>query len=139
MQLPADLALVVILGSCLLPVAQTAPTASACFEQGVTASGAPAQSIVDALKNQDRQAIDRLGPAAFDPLIAALKHQDAVVRKGAADGLGRLRDPRAVAALLFALKDADSSVRFSVVGAHSRRASGLSRPAVTFPPDCCME
>jgi hypothetical protein len=52
-----------------------------------------------------------LGPPAFDPLVGALKDQQPRMRVFAANTLGQLGDPRAVAALAAALKDPDERVR----------------------------
>jgi HEAT repeat protein len=75
--------------------------------------GAPAlnQSVLDALKKFDIQAVERLGPAAFDPLMAVLENQHPDVRPDAVLFLGRLRDLRAFEPLVALLKDPDSLVR----------------------------
>jgi HEAT repeat protein len=46
-----------------------------------------------------------------EPLIGALKDQDATVRGNAAEALGRIKDPRAVEALAAALTDKSKNVR----------------------------
>lgn len=52
-----------------------------------------------------------------EPLISALRHDDAKIRLEAARALGKLRDPRAIEPLIGVLQgDADSSVRAAVAG-----------------------
>jgi HEAT repeat protein len=53
----------------------------------------------------------KLGAAAVEPLIAALKDREKVVRYNAAVMLREIGDARAVAPLIAALKDSDTSVR----------------------------
>ncbi|MGQ9476792.1 MAG: HEAT repeat domain-containing protein [Actinomycetota bacterium] len=57
------------------------------------------------------KALLKIGEAALEPLMAALKHHHISVRKAAAELLGRLGDRRAVSALRSALKDRDWEVR----------------------------
>lgn len=57
------------------------------------------------------KALLKIGEAALEPLMAALKHHHIPVRKAAAELLGRLGDRRAVSALQSALKDRDWEVR----------------------------
>jgi HEAT repeat protein len=68
-------------------------------------------------------AIEKMGTAAVDPLIEALRDKEGTVRKFAANLLGRLGDPRAIEPLGMALYDlhhevgkvsADSLARFGV-------------------------
>lgn len=57
-----------------------------------------------------------LGPAAVAPLAAALQREPAAVRLGVAETLTRLRDPRAVAALVLAASnDPDVEVRYEAL------------------------
>jgi HEAT repeat protein len=46
-----------------------------------------------------------------EPLIAALKDQDATVRGNAVEGLANIKDPRAIEALSAALTDKSKTVR----------------------------
>ena len=57
------------------------------------------------------EALVSLGPLAFEPLVQSLGDGNARLRVFAANGLGRLGDPRAVAPLTAALKDPDERVR----------------------------
>jgi hypothetical protein len=50
-------------------------------------------------------ALAQIGPAAFEPLMAAMKSESCWARGYAARGLGRLKDPRALVPLIAALKD----------------------------------
>jgi HEAT repeat protein len=68
-------------------------------------------------------AIEKMGAAAVDPLIAALQDKEGTVRKFAASLLGRLGDPRAIEPLGMALYDlhhevgkvsAESLARFGI-------------------------
>ena len=52
-----------------------------------------------------------MGELAIDPLIALLKHEDAIVRAYSAGALGGTKSERAVAPLIGLLKDRDSYVR----------------------------
>ena len=52
-----------------------------------------------------------------EKFIQELSHRDPVVRRNAADALGRLGDIHAVEALITALKDPDPSVRRGAAGA----------------------
>jgi hypothetical protein len=63
------------------------------------------------------------GPSVIEPLIASLHDQDAGVRRGAAEVLGRIGDPRAVAPLGELANDPDSAVRKAVA-----RAQAAIRP-----------
>jgi hypothetical protein len=51
------------------------------------------------------------GPSVIEPLIASLHDENAGVRRGAAEVLGRIGDPRAVALLGELANDPDSAVR----------------------------
>lgn len=64
----------------------------------------------------------------FDGLIAAVGSADWVVRMHAAKALGRIRDPRAVAALLPLLQDKVKAVREDVVAALARIGSEAVGP-----------
>jgi HEAT repeat protein len=58
------------------------------------------------------EALGKLGDArAVDPLIRALKSEDASLRKSAAEALGSLKDPRSLEPLRALLKDKDQWVR----------------------------
>ena len=63
--------------------------------------------LIEALSDTNRDirdeavnALVKLGPAAIDPLVAALKSKNDVVRQEATGALGRIRDPRAVEPLI---------------------------------------
>ncbi len=65
----------------------------------------------------DRFSVAQLGlqdmkdPGAVDPLIAALKDTDVVVRRCATEALGRIKDARAVEPLIIVLNDPGSGVQ----------------------------
>jgi hypothetical protein len=70
--------------------------------------------------NECRTAVATLinsGASAVEPLTAALRNEDHVVRRVAAGILGRLKDPRAVESLIHALQDEDNDVRRAAAGA----------------------
>ena len=71
-------------------------------------------------------ALQQIGSAAVEPLIALLKERDPYIRKSATYALGGIKDSRAVDPLLVALHDMDASVRVGAVAAlvvsHDRRA-----------------
>jgi HEAT repeat protein len=56
------------------------------------------------------EALGRMGPGASDSLIEALENKNRLVRMGAADALGHLRDARAVEPLVKLLHDPDHEV-----------------------------
>ncbi len=56
-------------------------------------------------------ALQKIGEPAVEPVIAALKHQDQKVRRGAACALRGTKDPRAVEPLIQALKDENSGIQ----------------------------
>jgi FOG: HEAT repeat len=70
----------------------------------------------------------RLGAPAVDPLVAALKRRDKVVRRAAADALGRIADPRAGKALVAALGDPDPHCRRSATEALIKISGGAFKP-----------
>ena len=67
---------------------------------------------------------------ALDPLIGALKDQDALLRRFAAGAIGVIGDRRAVNPLLSVLKDEDSLVRSLAVEALGRIADAQAVPAL---------
>jgi len=67
--------------------------------------------------------LGEFGTAAVDPLISALHDKDPGVRRGAADALSRLPDPRVFQALYAALQDPDLEVRESALLSLSVRAN----------------
>jgi HEAT repeat protein len=72
-----------------------------------------------AVQAQAAVALQRLGPGAVEPLAAALTHDEAVVRRGAAQALrlhGTAAQP-AVPQLAAAVKDADPGVRLAALAA----------------------
>ena len=56
-------------------------------------------------------ALAQFGPAAVQPLLAALKSDDPAIRSGAIEALLLIRDPRAIPAFTAALADPDGPVR----------------------------
>lgn len=78
------------------------------------------EPLIQALKNKTISvvratwALEKVGKPAVKPLIKALKDEDAIVRRGAAEVLGKLEDKRAVEPLTQALKDEDSGVQWIV-------------------------
>ncbi len=71
-------------------------------------------------------ALGLLGRPAFGALAAALGDKDARRRQHAAQALGEIRDPRAIAPLIAIMKDADPNVRFRAYQALGR----IGEPAV---------
>jgi HEAT repeat protein len=67
-----------------------------------------------------------IGAPAVEPLAAALKDEDRLVRKATAETLGQIGDPRAVEPLITALKDKDKGVR----GAIAKALAQIGVPAV---------
>jgi HEAT repeat protein len=63
------------------------------------------------VQKRDWAACVTLGPAAVDPLLDALKRRDRHVRIGAAESLGKIRDPRSAKPLVAILGDPDPRVR----------------------------
>jgi len=77
----------------------------------VAAQGAWGVLIRALTCTQVREVVVGLGAPAVPPLIQALGDSDWVVRRAAAEALGKLGDPQAVPALIQALGDSDSDVR----------------------------
>jgi HEAT repeat protein len=63
------------------------------------------------IRRRTIRALEKTGPSAVKPLIAALKSEKSCARAGAAMALGRIKDPRAVEPLIAALQDKISNVR----------------------------
>ncbi len=78
----------------------------------VVVVGQPGQSAVKALA--------AIGPAAVEPTIIALGHEEAVIRARAAEALGQLKDRRALSGLIAGLTDENESVRREAVVALER-------------------
>jgi HEAT repeat protein len=57
------------------------------------------------------KALEKAGPSAVKPLIAALKSEKSRARAGAAEALGRIQDARAVEPLIATLQDKNANVR----------------------------
>ena len=98
--------------------------------------------LIEALSDTNRDlreeavnALVKLGPAAIDPLVAALKSNDGIVRQEAAGALGRIRDPRVVDPLIAALKDEDSIVSYRAADA----LGDIKDPRAVESPHCCPE
>ncbi len=64
--------------------------------------------------------LTKAGKPAVKPLIEALEADDPLIRRQAADALGRIGDPRAVEPLIATLKDRDSLIRGHAVQAIGR-------------------
>jgi HEAT repeat protein len=97
--------------------------AAAAFALGLIADPDAVQSLALALKDPDYEvvamsagALDRIGAPAVDALVALLHSPTVTLRTSAALALNRSKDPRAVAALMAALKAPDLAV---VAGAYS--------------------
>jgi HEAT repeat protein len=72
------------------------------------------QALEDKNVNIRRRAIrelEKAGPSAVEPLIAALKSEKSRARAGAAEALGEIKDSRAVEPLIAALQDKNPDVR----------------------------
>jgi HEAT repeat protein len=71
--------------------------------------------LIEALKDTNikkvADALIRIGPAAFEPLIEALKNEDSRIRGGAAIVLGEMKNPAAIDSLFKVTKDKDPLVR----------------------------
>jgi len=71
--------------------------------------------LIEALKDTNRKrvsdALKSIGPAAFEPVMEALKNEDSRIRMGAAIILGEIKNPAAVDSLVKMKKDKDPSVR----------------------------
>ena len=71
--------------------------------------------LIEALKDTNMKkvsdAIRRIGPAAFEPLIEALKNEDSRIRGGAAIVLCEMENPAALDSLVKVTKDKDPLVR----------------------------
>src|SRR5664280_2705484 len=89
--------------------------------------GQPGEAYVLVEKRQWAECV-RLGPPAVEPLLAALKHRDKVVRRAAADALGKIADPRAAKALVAALGDPDQHFRRSAAEALIKISGGAFKP-----------
>jgi HEAT repeat protein len=63
------------------------------------------------------EALVKMGAASVDPVIAALKQNDHLVRFRAAEVLGEICDGRSVSPLIALLKDTDEGVRWSAAKA----------------------
>ena len=72
------------------------------------------QALEDKNVNIRRRAIralEKAGPSAVEPLVAALRSEKSRARAGAAEALGRIKDGRAVEPLIAVLQDKISNVR----------------------------
>jgi HEAT repeat protein len=71
--------------------------------------------LIEALKDTNRKrisdALRNIGPAAFEPLIEALKNEDSRIRGGAAMILGEMKNPAAMDSVVKLTKDKDPLVR----------------------------
>jgi len=102
-----------------------APTASAAALPGDAAppaAGAAAPTATDAAPTASGTATPPAAPADLVPLLAKIKDIDPLVRAAAATALGEAahggsRDPRIVAALTAALRDAMAGVRTAAIAA----------------------
>ncbi|NVM21382.1 MAG: HEAT repeat domain-containing protein [Desulfobacterales bacterium] len=71
----------------------------------------------DSLGRQPVEILAKVGKPAAEHLIAALKDNDPLVRRHAAQALGEIKEPRAVKPLVAALKDTNSLIRRHAVKA----------------------
>ncbi len=69
------------------------------------------------VREQATENLTNLGKLAVEPLITALKSNDANIRWRAARALGKTKDSRAIEPLALALKDEDKRVRYRAVAA----------------------
>ncbi len=76
-----------------------------------------AQQARAAIVLQQWDRVVSLGPAAVEPLVAALADDEADLRQAAAAALGRIRSRRAVEPLAAALRDRDRAVRVAAAAA----------------------
>ena len=71
--------------------------------------------LIEALKDTNRKrvsdALKSIGPAAFKPIMDALKSEDSRIRMGAAMVLGEFKNPAAIDSLVKLKKDKDPLVR----------------------------
>lgn len=63
------------------------------------------------------EALVKIGKPAVEPLIQALKNENAYIRSGASECLGKIKDSKAVEPLIQVLKDEVAAVRKSAVSA----------------------
>ena len=80
--------------------------------------------LIQALNDKDLyirrraiKALEKTGPSAVEPLIAALKSEKSRARAGAAEALGEIKDSRAVEPLIAVLEDENADVRNSAAKA----------------------
>jgi len=76
------------------------------------------QSLIDQLKEEDltvqgpaAERLGKMGPAAIELLLKALKDPDPVTRRGAADALRWMKDARVVPEIIASMHDSSLSVR----------------------------
>ncbi|QGZ89549.1 hypothetical protein GQR42_08210 [Microcystis aeruginosa FD4] len=70
------------------------------------------------------EALVRIGQPSVEPLIAALKDEDVVVRRAAAEALGKIGGELAIEPLVAVLKDEDVDVRRSATEALGKIGDG---------------
>src|SRR5438552_2912838 len=92
------------------------------WNQAAALGAAAVPCLVAALKDADNRvaeaaagSLTKVGPAAVSPLLEALKDENPVKRSQAARALGEIRNPETAPALMELLRDADGTVRESVV------------------------
>lgn len=107
--------------------------AAAAFALGLIADPDAVQPLALALKDPDNEvvamsagALDRIGPPAVDALVTLLHSPSQPLRTSAALALNRSKDPRAVAALMTALKAPDLAVVAGAYNFYIRGAVPLS-------------
>ncbi|MBN1387706.1 MAG: HEAT repeat domain-containing protein [Bacteroidales bacterium] len=72
----------------------------------------PDQKFAYLIAAQKWDKLKELDMSAVDPLISALKHEDAVIRQGSARTLGEINDPKALENLISTMnEDLDSNVK----------------------------
>ena len=109
--------------------------------KGIADPGA-VQALAEAMTDQASdvgdsaaEAMTALGPAAVQPLIAALKDKDPRVRARAAGALGELADQQAVAPLVAALKDDDERVPRLAAEALAKIGPPAAKPLIAALAD----
>ena len=102
--------------------------ARALARLGAAPDGGQAGAAYYWVEKRDWNECVRLGAAAVKPLVATLKHRDKVVRRAAAQALGKIADPGAAKGLVAALGDSDQQVRQAAVEALVRIMAPAAKP-----------
>ena len=102
--------------------------ARALAKVGSAPEGGQAGAAYYWVEKRDWNECVRLGASAVEPLVAALKHRDKVVRRAAAQALGKIADPRSAKGLVSALGDSDQNVRQAAAEALVRIMAPAAKP-----------